>query len=86
MLEPTTSLAGSGTASNLASSMPASLARLEAAVQDGVLGGKAAGAGAGGAMFFVARDGAAAAVADAARGVGATVLPVRFATQGVRAW
>ena len=28
MLEPTTSLAGSGTASNLASSMPASLARL----------------------------------------------------------
>ena len=62
------------------------MARLErglAAV--GVLGGKAAGAGAGGSMFFVTRDDPAPAIA-AAREAGATVLPLRWAREGVRAW
>ncbi len=62
------------------------MARLERALADaGALGGKAAGAGAGGAMFFVTGDDAAPAVA-AARAAGATVLPVRWAHAGVRAW
>ena len=62
------------------------MARLEqAAMAAGALGGKAAGAGAGGSMFFVAgRD--PGAVADAARAAGATILPVRWAPEGVRAW
>jgi D-glycero-alpha-D-manno-heptose-7-phosphate kinase len=65
----------------------AEMVRLETAARDaGALGGKAAGAGAGGAMFFIAPEGGAAAVATAARAAGATVLPVRFAGQGVRAW
>jgi len=63
----------------------AAMARLEEAVVDaGVLGGKAAGAGAGGCMFFVVRDPAAGAAA--AREAGATVLPVTWAQEGVRAW
>ncbi len=62
------------------------MARLERALADaGALGGKAAGAGAGGAMFFVTGDDPAPAVA-AARAAGATVLPVRWAHAGVRAW
>ncbi len=62
------------------------MARLERALADaGALGGKAAGAGAGGAMFFVTGDDPAPAVA-AARAAGATVLPVRWAQAGVRAW
>jgi D-glycero-alpha-D-manno-heptose-7-phosphate kinase len=62
------------------------MARLERAVTAaGALGGKAAGSGAGGSMFFVAgNDGSA--VADAARAAGATILPVRWAREGVRAW
>ncbi|HEX4575524.1 MAG TPA: hypothetical protein VH158_10350, partial [Gemmatimonadales bacterium] len=61
------------------------MARLERAVLEaGALGGKAAGAGAGGSMFFVTRD-AGPAIA-AARAAGATVLPVRWAGEGVRAW
>jgi D-glycero-alpha-D-manno-heptose-7-phosphate kinase len=62
------------------------MARLERAVAAaGALGGKAAGAGAGGSMFFVAApDGGA--VADAARATGAVVLPLRWAREGVRAW
>jgi len=64
----------------------ADMARLERAMADaGALGGKAAGAGAGGAMFFVAGSdprGAAAAAAAA----GATVLPVAWASEGARAW
>jgi mevalonate kinase len=60
-----------------------SMARLEAAVAAaGVLGGKAAGAGAGGSMFFLARD--PAAVAEAARTAGAQVLPVAWDHEGVR--
>jgi D-glycero-alpha-D-manno-heptose-7-phosphate kinase len=56
-----------------------------AATAAGALGGKAAGAGAGGSMFFVAGSDVAAVTA-AAREAGATVLPVRWASQGVRAW
>jgi len=64
----------------------AEMARLEGAVAAaGALGGKAAGAGAGGSMFFVAGTDVAG-VADAARAAGATVLPVRWAPGGVRAW
>ena len=60
------------------------MARLEAGMRAvGVLGGKAAGAGAGGSMFFLARTPGPAA-ADAARAVGATVLPVRWAWEGGR--
>jgi D-glycero-alpha-D-manno-heptose-7-phosphate kinase len=62
------------------------MARLEAAVTSaGALGGKAAGAGAGGAMFFVAGNDVHA-VAAAAVAAGASVLPVRWAREGVRAW
>jgi D-glycero-alpha-D-manno-heptose-7-phosphate kinase len=62
------------------------MARLERALADaGALGGKAAGAGAGGAMFFITRDDPAPAIA-AAREAGATVLPVRWARHGVRVW
>lgn len=62
------------------------MARLEQAVaQAGVLGGKAAGAGAGGSMFFLAGDDVAGVI-DAARQAGATVLPVHWAREGGRAW
>jgi D-glycero-alpha-D-manno-heptose-7-phosphate kinase len=61
------------------------MTRLEQAMSGaGALGGKAAGAGAGGCMFFLVRDPrAAAAVAQSA---GATLLPVAWASEGVRAW
>ena len=62
------------------------MTRLEGAVRAaGALGGKAAGAGAGGSMFFVTGDDPGPATA-AARAVGATVLPVRWTREGVRAW
>ena len=62
------------------------MARLERAVTAaGVLGGKAAGAGAGGCMFFLARSNPAE-VAEAARNAGAAILPVNWAADGVRAW
>jgi D-glycero-alpha-D-manno-heptose-7-phosphate kinase len=62
------------------------MARLEGALQAaGALGGKAAGSGAGGSMFFVTGDDPAPAIA-AARAAGATVLPLRWALAGVRAW
>jgi D-glycero-alpha-D-manno-heptose-7-phosphate kinase len=62
------------------------MARLEGALRAaGALGGKAAGSGAGGSMFFVTGDDPAPAIA-AARAAGATVLPVRWALAGVRAW
>ncbi len=61
------------------------MGRLERAMQAaGALGGKAAGSGAGGCMFFLVRD--AAAAAAAAREAGATVLPMAWAREGVRAW
>ena len=56
-----------------------------AALAAGAIGGKAAGSGAGGCMFFVApgrRDAVARAVVDA----GARLLPVEWSTEGVRAW
>jgi D-glycero-alpha-D-manno-heptose-7-phosphate kinase len=51
----------------------------------GALGGKAAGAGAGGCMFFLMADDSSVGAA-AARAVGAEVLPLRWAAEGVRAW
>lgn len=62
------------------------MAGLERAMaRAGALGGKAAGSGAGGAMFFVAGDDVEAA-RRAAREAGATLLPVRWAAEGVRVW
>jgi D-glycero-alpha-D-manno-heptose-7-phosphate kinase len=62
------------------------MARLEQAMSGaGVLGGKAAGAGAGGAMFFLTRDDPGPA-AQAARDAGATLLPVHWSGEGVRTW
>ena len=62
------------------------MAQLERAVAAaGALGGKAAGSGAGGCMFFVTGDHPEPVIA-AARAAGATLLPVRWAREGVRAW
>lgn len=62
----------------------AGMARLEAAMQAaGTIGGKAAGSGAGGCMFFLAGDDIAAARA-AAIAQGARLLPVEWAMKGVR--
>jgi D-glycero-alpha-D-manno-heptose-7-phosphate kinase len=62
------------------------MAKLEQAMAGAqVLGGKAAGAGAGGCMFFLAKGAAAPAIA-AARDAGATVLAVSWAREGARAW
>jgi len=51
----------------------------------GALGGKAAGAGAGGSMFFITRDDPRPVIAAALES-GATILPLRWASAGVRAW
>lgn len=49
----------------------------------GLLGGKAAGAGAGGSMFFLAKDSASALRASqAARETGARPIPFRWAARG----
>ncbi len=62
------------------------MAALERAmVRAGALGGKAAGAGAGGTMFFLF-DRPASLAAGAARAAGATVLPLRWAAEGVQVW
>jgi D-glycero-alpha-D-manno-heptose-7-phosphate kinase len=62
------------------------MARLEAAMADRkALGGKAAGAGAGGTMFFLV-PGDRREAERAAAAAGATVLPVGWATEGVRVW
>jgi D-glycero-alpha-D-manno-heptose-7-phosphate kinase len=59
------------------------MAQLERAMLGaGALGGKAAGSGAGGCMFFLAPDDPSAAIA-AARDVGVRLLPVRWAMRGV---
>jgi D-glycero-alpha-D-manno-heptose-7-phosphate kinase len=59
------------------------MAELErAAAAAGALGGKAAGSGAGGCMFFLA-PGRAANVAEAARTAGAALLPVTWSPEGV---
>lgn len=63
----------------------AEMARLEQAMAvAGVLGGKAAGSGAGGSMLFLVRDRRQAEAAATA--AGATVLPVTWAREGARAW
>lgn len=59
---------------------------LERAIMaQGALGGKAAGSGAGGCMFFLA-PGCRAAVEAAARDAGASILQVRWAREGVTTW
>lgn len=64
----------------------AEMARLEhAAAEAGTLGGKAAGAGAGGSMFFIMKD-AARDAASALSAAGATVLPLNWSREGMRAW
>lgn len=62
----------------------AEMAELEDAMQrTGALGGKAAGSGAGGCMFFLAPDAATASrMRTAAAGAGAVVFPVRWASEG----
>jgi D-glycero-alpha-D-manno-heptose-7-phosphate kinase len=66
----------------------AEMAQLEAAATAaGALGGKAAGAGAGGCMFFVMRaEARATAPAVGAAVTGAKVLPLAWSGEGVRAW
>lgn len=60
------------------------MARLEQAMAGArVLGGKAAGAGAGGCMFFLGRD---ARGGEAARAAGFDVLPVAWSWEGAGAW
>ena len=60
--------------------------RLERAAADaGTLGGKAAGAGAGGSMFFIMK-GPARDAAPALQAAGATVLPLSWSHEGARAW
>jgi D-glycero-alpha-D-manno-heptose-7-phosphate kinase len=60
------------------------MARLERAMLDaGALGGKAAGAGSGGCMFFLAPDDPLPAT-EAARRLGMRLLPVRWARDGAR--
>jgi galactokinase/mevalonate kinase-like predicted kinase len=49
----------------------------------GALGGKAAGSGAGGCMFFLTPDDPSAVI-EAAIGCGVKLLPVRWAMYGVR--
>jgi D-glycero-alpha-D-manno-heptose-7-phosphate kinase len=64
----------------------AGMAALETAVtRMGAIGGKAAGSGAGGCMFFLA-PGCRAAVEAAARDSGASVLTVRWAREGISTW
>ena len=60
------------------------MAQLESAVlAAGALGGKAAGSGAGGCMFFLGPDDPAPVI-EAARAVGARLLPVRWSNRGVQ--
>lgn len=60
------------------------MARLERTVlAAGALGGKAAGSGAGGCMFFLTPDDPGE-VMEAAQSCGVTMLPVRWAMYGVR--
>lgn len=62
------------------------MAQLEQAMAGaGSLGGKAAGAGAGGSMFFVIADDPAGAALRAGQ-LGITVLPLKWAAKGIRIW
>jgi galactokinase/mevalonate kinase-like predicted kinase len=59
------------------------MAQLESAIlAAGALGGKAAGSGAGGCMFFLGPDDPTAVI-EAARASGARLLPVRWSNRGV---
>lgn len=59
------------------------MAHLDRTVMEaGALGGKAAGSGAGGCMFFLAPDDPRPVI-EAARSSGAQLLPVRWAMEGV---
>jgi D-glycero-alpha-D-manno-heptose-7-phosphate kinase len=59
------------------------MARLERALlAAGALGGKAAGSGAGGCMFFLTPDDPAGVI-EAATGCGVRLLPIRWAMRGV---
>ena len=59
------------------------MSRLEARMREyGALGGKAAGSGAGGCMFFLGPDDPGPAIA-AARALGMRILPVQWAMDGV---
>jgi D-glycero-alpha-D-manno-heptose-7-phosphate kinase len=61
----------------------AEMSRLEASMREwGALGGKAAGSGAGGCMFFLGPDDPAPAIA-ASRALGMRILPVQWAMDGV---
>lgn len=63
----------------------AEMAALESTMAEaGVLGCKAAGAGAGGSMFFLVKEPGIAA--SAAHEAGARVLPVAWSAEGVRVW
>ncbi len=57
----------------------------ETAQQAGALGGKAAGAGAGGCMFFLMRDDARKTAAAVA-GNGVRVIPLAWTAEGIRTW
>jgi D-glycero-alpha-D-manno-heptose-7-phosphate kinase len=60
------------------------MARIGHAMHEaGALGGKAAGSGAGGSMFFLGPDDTATA-AETARALGGTLLPVHWASAGVQ--
>ena len=60
------------------------MSRLEQAMREaGALGGKAAGSGAGGSMFFLLGREDTRPALEAARGLGMTLLPLRWAQEGV---
>jgi D-glycero-alpha-D-manno-heptose-7-phosphate kinase len=62
------------------------MAQLETMMTEaGAMGGKAAGAGAGGSMFFLIGTDPDTAT-RLARAAGATVLPLAWAKDGVRVW
>jgi D-glycero-alpha-D-manno-heptose-7-phosphate kinase len=54
------------------------------AFQNGARGGKALGAGGGGCLYFIAREGASGRVQDALRSAGAQVLSTHFDLSGLR--
>ncbi|MFL5516845.1 MAG: hypothetical protein ACJ8DJ_11855 [Gemmatimonadales bacterium] len=60
------------------------MSRLEQAMSEaGALGGKAAGSGAGGSMFFLLGREDTRPALEAARALGMTLLPLRWAQEGV---
>jgi D-glycero-alpha-D-manno-heptose-7-phosphate kinase len=60
------------------------MSRLERAMNEaGALGGKAAGSGVGGSMFFLLGTEDTRSAVEAARALGMTLLPLRWAEEGV---